>query len=55
LLGNPFSKDAYARNVWDMQVYEESIYLGHGNSSNYGPSANAGPVDVIKYNLPPAN
>lgn len=49
LLGNPFTKDTYARNIWDMQVYNGSIYLGHGNSSNFGPSANAGPVDIIKY------
>lgn len=50
LLGNPFKKETYARNVWDMQVFNGSIYLGHGNSSNYGPAINAGPIDIIKYN-----
>ncbi len=49
LLGNPFTKAAYARNVWDMQIFNNSIYLGHGNSSNYAPVSNAGPIDVIKY------
>lgn len=54
LLGNPFTKETYARNVWDMQVFNGSIYMGHGNSSNYGPATNSGPVDVIKYD-PAAN
>jgi Listeria-Bacteroides repeat domain (List_Bact_rpt). len=51
LLGNPFKKAAYARNVWDMQIFNGSIYLGHGNSSNSGPASNAGPIDVIKYDF----
>ncbi len=50
LLGNPFSnKKAYARNVWDMHLYNNFIYFGIGNSSNYGPAPNSGPIDVIKY------
>ncbi|XEC96005.1 hypothetical protein AB6A23_05405 [Paenibacillus tarimensis] len=49
VLGRPFSKPAYARNVWDMQVFEGKIYMGHGNSSNLGPSPNAGPVPVYYY------
>jgi len=54
LLGNPFTKSTYAKNVWDMQVFNGSIYLGHGNSSNYAPAANAGPIDVILFqkNIP---
>lgn len=48
-LGNPFNKPTYAENVWDMQVYNNSIYIGHGNSSNEGPATNAGPIDIIKY------
>lgn len=55
-IGNPFlqtrlnSTDLrYARNVWDMHLWDGRIYLGHGNSSNLGPAVNAGPVDVISY------
>ena len=54
--GNPFKRwtkrkaeYAYARNVWDIQVFGDKIYLGHGNSSNRGPARNAGPVKVISY------
>lgn len=57
-LGNPYKasyKDGtayvYARNVWDMQYYQGSIYLGAGNSSNYGPAQNAGPVSVIRFDM----
>ena len=34
-LGNPFlaKKSVYARNVWDMQLYNDKIYLGHGDSA----------------------
>jgi hypothetical protein len=50
LVGNPFlSKGAYARNVWDMQVWDGRLYLGHGNSSDDEPSPNAGPIDVVSY------
>lgn len=55
-LGNPFktwrdifASHRYARNVWDMQLWGDKIYLGHGNSSNRGPAPNAGPVRVIAY------
>ncbi|MEW9699946.1 hypothetical protein [Paenibacillus sp. SI8] len=48
-LGQPFLKAAYARNVWDMQVFEGKIYVGYGNSSNEGPSANAGPIPIYYY------
>jgi len=49
-LGRPLQKAAYANNVWDMQAFGGRIYLGHGNSSNVGPSGNAGPVPVVSYN-----
>jgi hypothetical protein len=55
LLGNPFKPESveipmrYARNVWDMQLWDGRIYLGHGNSSNMGPARNAGPIPVISY------
>ena len=55
-LGNPFlptyidSIDMrYARNVWDMQLWDDKIYLGHGNSSNNPPAVNAGPVPIVAY------
>lgn len=52
VLGEPFKgrwfgRWTYARNVWDMQVYDGRIYLGCGNSSNEGPATNTGPVPVI--------
>lgn len=50
LVGQPFSTPAYARNVWDMQVFDGKIYLGHGNSSNAEPSPNAGPIPIVYYN-----
>ncbi|UCG58940.1 MAG: hypothetical protein JSU70_05395, partial [Phycisphaerales bacterium] len=39
----------YARNIWDMHVYDGRIYLGAGNSSDGGPVPNAGPVPIICY------
>lgn len=50
-LGSPFTTGAYARNVWDMQLHRGRIYLGHGNSSNEGPDANAGPIPIWSYDL----
>ena len=56
LLGNPFFPEhqdsvdmRYARNVWDMQLWEGKIYLGHGNSSNAPPARNAGPIPIVCY------
>lgn len=49
LLGRPFTKTPYANNVWDMQLYNGKIYLGHGNSSNLGVAPNSGPIPVIYY------
>lgn len=52
-VGNPYKsvyksgEAIYARNIWDMQLFEGKIYLGAGNSSNYGPAQNAGRVDVV--------
>ena len=52
-LGNPFfpgnDNRRYARNVWDMQVFGDRLYFGHGNSSNLAPAPNAGPIPVISY------
>ncbi|NGZ74940.1 hypothetical protein [Saccharibacillus alkalitolerans] len=49
-LGRPFAEaGAYAQNIWDMQLWNGKIYIGQGNSSNYGSSPNAGPVPVRAY------
>jgi hypothetical protein len=54
-VGNPYSaiqkykKNIYARNIWDMIAFQGKLYLGAGNSSNMGPSPNAGPVPIISY------
>lgn len=54
-LGNPFltrypsNAQIYPRNVWDMQLFGNKIYLGSGNSSNNQPGGNAGPVDLWSY------
>lgn len=51
ILGQPFlAKGPYSANVWDMQVFNNKIYFGFGNSSNQGPETNAGPIPIIYYN-----
>lgn len=56
-LGNPYEKiypegDAvYARNVWDLQYFDDKIFIGAGNSSNKGPASNAGPLVITCYDL----
>ena len=56
LLGNPYiniyekGEMIYARNIWDMQLYQGKIYLGAGNSSNEGPASNAGRVKIFSLN-----
>jgi hypothetical protein len=37
----------FARNIWDMKLFENRIYIGTGNSRNIAPSCNAGPVPII--------
>lgn len=55
LVGNPFTEAfpsgewVFARNVWDMQVFDGRLYLGHGNSNASGPAVGAGPIDVWSY------
>ncbi len=44
-----FSDEVFARNVWDMQVYNDELYFGIGNSANDGPAENAGPIPIVKY------
>lgn len=56
-LGSPYKdfykdgEDSYSRNVWDMQIFDDRLYFGAGNSSNQAPSKNSGPVPVISYDL----
>jgi hypothetical protein len=55
-LGNPFTARfpdgewVYARNVWDMEVYADLLYMGHGNSTTEPPAGNAGPVEIWSFN-----
>jgi hypothetical protein len=53
LVGTPFLQrwpdGPYARNIWTMQVFDGRLFLGAGNSSNFGPSSNAGPVPILSY------
>jgi hypothetical protein len=46
---SPFKKGKYARNVWDMQVFNNKIYIGQGNSSNIGVDCNAGPIPITSF------
>lgn len=52
-LGNPWAEiypageQIYARNPWDLQAFNGRLYLGGGNSSNKGPTQNAGPVPIL--------
>ena len=51
VLGKPFRKGAYSRNVWDMKVFDGRIWLGHGNGAVSGVEAKSGPVPVVYYDL----
>ena len=39
------------RTPWDLTLFDGRLYVGLGNASNDGPSANAGPVPVLAYSL----
>lgn len=55
-IGTPYNtlfttrEDAYSRNVWDLQVYDNLLFIGAGNSANEGPSTNSGPIPLMLYN-----
>ncbi|NEX18413.1 MAG: hypothetical protein C1943_17870 [Halochromatium sp.] len=55
VLGNPAALRypdchlAYARNPWDLAAFDGGLYIGLGDASNQGPSPNAGPVPLIRY------
>ncbi|MDJ0304940.1 hypothetical protein [Dehalobacter sp.] len=44
ILGSPFTKSTFAKNVWDMQVFNGHIYLGHGDFNT-----SSGPIPVIYF------
>lgn len=56
-LGNPAASrypacwQSLPRSPWDLALFDGRLYVGVGNSSNEGPSANAGPVPLYAYNL----
>lgn len=54
-LGIPFSVRGYARNVWDMQVYNNKLYLGHGNCNNYSSNAQEGQIPICYYDMTQQN
>jgi hypothetical protein len=43
------AKRLYARNIWDLQVFDGRVYIGYGNSSNDNPATNSGPIPVTYY------
>jgi hypothetical protein len=45
----PTGEAIYARNPWDLQVFDGRLYIGAGNSANDGPAPNAGPVRLVSY------
>lgn len=56
-LGNPAASrypscwQSLPRTPWDLALFNGRLYVGLGNSSNQGPSANAGPVPLFAYDL----
>jgi len=54
-LGNPARQryphcwQARARTPWDLILWQQQLYLGLGDTSNEGPTANAGPVPLLRY------
>lgn len=54
-LGNPARQryphcwQARARTPWDLILWQQQLYLGLGDSGNEGPTANAGPVPLLRY------
>ena len=56
-LGNPAASrypacwQSLPRTPWDLALLDEKLYVGFGNSSNQGPSANAGPLPLLAHNF----
>jgi len=55
VLGNPYADKyksgewIYARNIWDMQIFANKLFIGAGNSNNFHPAPNAGRVPVFSF------
>jgi len=45
----PAGDMVYARNIWDMQVFDGRVYFGMGNSNNTGPAPNAKGGQIWSY------
>jgi hypothetical protein len=56
-LGNPAAWryrscwQSLPRTPWALALFEGQLYLGLGNASNEGPTANSGPVPLLSYSL----
>lgn len=56
-LGNPAASrypacwQSLPRSPWDLALFDGRLYVGLGNSSNQGASANAGPSPLFAYNF----
>jgi hypothetical protein len=56
-LGNPAAWryrscwQSMPRTPWALALFEGQLYLGLGNASNEGPTANSGPVPLLSYSL----
>lgn len=56
-LGNPAAShyrtcwQSLPRTPWDLALSDGTLFVGLGNASNRGPSANAGPVPLLAYSL----
>ncbi len=44
-----YGTNFFARNIWDMEVFDGRLYLGGGNSDNDTVGGNAGPVEAYYY------
>jgi len=56
-LGNPAAWryrscwQSLPRTPWALALFDGQLYLGLGNASNEGPTANSGPVPLLSYSL----
>ncbi len=48
-IGRPSGEGIYARNIWDMHIFEGRLYFGAGSARNSAPARNAGPVPIVCY------
>ena len=48
-LRSQYPTNVFARNIWDMEVFDGRLYFGSGNSDNDTTGGNAGPVTIRSY------